>query len=268
VNEALYFSTYDMLNFKWTSPAVLDHRIDIPSYWGPAYPAMLAAGDDVVILYNGGNPDDGQYVDQGRPVMKASISRDGGLSWDGPSAPFPLHNGRSGEHALAVDSNGKVHGLFVMRIDQQFNGEYSPVGGIWHSAFQNGIWGNPDRIVTTVPAHDVRAIVVQGNVLLVVWIMDPGDGMSGVWYSYFILDAPELPVATAPAVLPAISTGQFPTQAPVIRAPTSQTEILQNLSTPRLGYNPSFPVLVGIASVFLLVIGLLVARRFFNDKRG
>ena len=85
--------------------------------------------------------------------MRVSLSKDGGLTWIGPSNPFPLLNGRSGEDALAVDSTGGVHGLFIMRIDQDVNGEYKSIGGIWHSIYQNEIWTNPDRFVTTYSPH-------------------------------------------------------------------------------------------------------------------
>ncbi|MCI0549850.1 MAG: hypothetical protein L0287_02730 [Anaerolineae bacterium] len=276
VDEALYYASYSISNSRWDAPLLLDRRIDNPEYWGPSYPTMIDNGKDIVVLYNGGNPYAGQYVGQGRPVMRASISSDGGLSWNGPTNPFPLLNGRSGEHALAVDGVGGVHGLFVMRIDQQVNDEYGSISGIWHSIYLNGIWNNPDRIVTTLSPHDVRAVIVQGNVLLAVWREDPGEGASGIWFSYAILDIPEQPSVSVPTVLTAIPTEQVPVlnstpnTLSLVPEYTSRPESndLNDPLPPRWGrYNPAFPVVVGLLPVIFVVIGLFFAFRFLNNRR-
>lgn len=260
VDEALYFSNYSIPDSEWSPPVQLDSRIDLPDYFGPSYPAMLDNGTDIVILYNGGNPYTGQYVNSGRPVMRASISSDGGATWGGPDNSFPLLQGRSGEHALAMDSMGGVHGLFVMRIDQGIDSKYKAIGGIWHSKFQDGIWTNPDRFVTTYPSHDVRAIVSQGNVLFVVWREDPGTGKHGVWYSYTILDTPELPVIPLSSVQDTISPQQVPTSMPFLATPmpVSENNVFEDFSPSQWSYNPVFPLVAGIVPVALIVIALLV----------
>lgn len=269
VDERLYFANYRIPDAEWDIPVELDRKIDLPEYFGPSFPAMVVNGSDIVILFNGGNPFAGQFVNPGRPVMRASISNDGGLTWGDPVNPFPFLNGRSGEHTLVVDSTGAVHGLFVMRIDKPIDGEYKAIGGIWHGTFQDGIWTNPERFVTTYPAHDVRAIVSQGNVLLAVWREDPGSGKHGVWFSYTLLDTPELPVNPLSMVEMPILPSQTPTLIPLLSTltPVSDNNIFGDASPSQWNASPVFPLVVGVVPVVLVVIGMLVGYLYFRKQR-
>ena len=270
VDEALYFSSFDFEQAAWNIPLELDRRIDLPDYFGPSFPAIVDNGQEIVIVYNGGNPFTGRPVGAGRPIQRASISLNGGLTWNEPLDPFPFHVGRSGEHTVVLDGNGVPHTLFTQRIEStDEKGNYSIVGGIWHSAFQNGVWANPDRFVATIPSHDVRAIVSQGNVLLVVWREDPGSGQSGVWYSYSILDVPELPIVPLSTV-PAEFTFES----------NSTDDSISNLSTPlpdvplfddappsNLGRNPALPIIIGVVPVVLILAGVLLGYQLFLKRR-
>jgi hypothetical protein len=268
VDERLYFANYDIPNDEWNVPVELDRRIDLPEYFGPSFPALVDNGSDIVVLYNGGNPYAGQFVGPGRPVMRASISRDGGLTWIGPDNPFPLLNGRSGEHSLAVDSLGGVHGLFVMRIDKLVGEEYKAIGGIWHGEYKNGIWTNPDRFIPTYSAHDVKAIVSQGNILLAVWREDPGAGQHGVWFSYTLLDTPELPVIPLATVQVPISPQLARTQTSLLYTPTPEFEnkVIESSAPSQWSTNPVFPIIVGVIPVALVVIGIFLAYRFLIKR--
>jgi hypothetical protein len=267
-DEALYFANYSISESAWSIPVQLDHRIDLPSYFGPSYPALVDTGTNVLILYNGGNPYAGGYVDPGRPVMRAASSGNGGLTWDGPFNPFPLLNGRSGEHALVVDSTGTAHGVFIMRIDQQVNGEYRPIGGIWHSSFLHNNWATPDRFISTYSPHDIRAVVSQGNVLLAVWREDPGEGKHGVWFSYTLLDAPELAVTPLPTTAAATPTQQIVITIPLENTPTAlpENDALDDPAPSRWQSYPAFPLMVAAIPVSLVVIGVLVSYRLLNNR--
>ncbi len=206
VDKLLYFANYDIRGANWSDPVELDRRIDVLEYFGPSFPAIADTGSEIVIMYNTGNPVEGRPVGLGRPIQQVLVSGDNGQSWTGPSAPFPFHTGRSGEHALVADGTGVPQALFVQRIESTDDqGKYTVIGGIWHSGYKNGSWTNPERYVTTVTPHDIRAVVSQGNVLLVTWREDPGGGKHGVWFSYTILDAPELPVVPLQTAQPADS---------------------------------------------------------------
>jgi hypothetical protein len=270
VDEALYFANFDSQNYKWALPVELDRRIDLPDYFGPSFPVMVDNGDEIVVVYNGGNPFTGRPVGVGRPIQRSRISTNGGLTWNEPLDPFPFHVGRSGEHALTLDGNDNPHTLFTQRIESlDEDGRYTIIGGIWHSVFQNGIWSNPDRFVSTVPAHDVRAVVSQGNVLLVVWREDPGVGQSGIWYSYNILNEAELPViplATAPIDYSGQATS---TEIPKLNSPEPSPwpELLEEAPPSNLGKNPALPIIIGTVPVILILIGVVVGHRFLASRR-
>jgi hypothetical protein len=271
VDEALYFANFDTADSTWETPVELERRIDLPDYFGPSFPVIVDNGREIVVVYNGGNPFAGRPVGAGRPIQRARISLDGGLTWNEPLDPFPFHVGRSGEHTLALDGNGNPHTLFTQRIESlNEDGKYSIIGGIWHSAFINGVWTNPDRFVSTVPAHDVRAVVSQGNVLLVVWREDPGVGQSGVWYSYSVLDVPELPVAPLATAAVDFSVQEVDTEmVPELSTPEPlpQPELLEDAPPTDLGGNPALPIIVGMVPVALVLIGVVLGYRFLTSRR-
>lgn len=283
VDEALYFANFDTASSKWDPAVELDERIDLPEYFGPSYPVIADNGREVIVFYNGGNPLSGRPVGAGRPIQRARISLDGGATWSEPLDPFPFHVGRSGEHTMVLDGNGTPHVLFIQRIESlDEQGRYTIIGGVWHSRFENGAWTNPDRFVTLLAPHDVRAVIVQGNVLLAVWREDPGLGADGIWYSYSILDAPELPVtplAAAPADVPGLATTPGAVSEPGTPEPTLAPEQLSNpeqIPNPALldeappsdlGRNPALPIIIGTLPVILILIGVVVGYRFLASRR-
>ena len=257
VDEQLYFTSYDLTTKKWTKSIQLDQRRQLPEYFGPSFPVIGDTGSELVIMYNGGNPFTGLPVDVGRPVQMATVSNDGGLTWNAPSVPFPFHVGRSGEHTMAVDGMGVVHVLFIQRIENNINGKYTIIGGIWHSVFEGGSWSTPERFVTTYSPHDVRSVIVQGNVLLVAWREDPGEGQHGIWYSYLKLDSSELPVTPLPTINAPATTDTsltaFPT--PVFELPVPTNPVLTDLEKDSSGStNPAVPLIVAV----VVVLGVLV----------
>jgi len=279
VDEALYFANFDGQNFKWDTPIELDRRIDDnPEFFGPSYPSIVDNGHVIVVAYNGGNPFPNLSVAVGRPVKLVYISSDGGLTWEGPSEPFPLHQGRSGEDAMILDGNGTPHLLFIQRIDTvDENGNYTSIGGMWHSTFQDGEWSNLDRLVITVAAHDVQMIASQGNVLLAVWREDPGSGQNGIWYSYKTLDIPELPIiplATVPAefsfdVTPTgLSLPIEPTDSPLVIEPTATPNgaFLDDVPPSNLGRNPALPIIIAAIPVVLILAGVIFRYQSFLKR--
>lgn len=269
VDEMLYSANYDVSNSTWSTPVKLDSRIDLRDSFGPSFPAIVDNGREVVIMYNGGSSFVDRPIGRGRPVQQVVVSRDGGRTWDGPWAPFQYHVGRSGEHALVLDGSGIPHGLFVQRIEQPTeDGQYSAIGGIWHSVFVNGNWTNPRRFVTTYTPHDIRAVVSQGNVLLAVWRQDPGEGDHGVWFSYNLLDVPESPLIPLSTVPPTVASPQVATAFPSLDLPTAfPNDILEGSSPAPWRSSPAFALVAGVIPVAFVVIGTLVAYHFWSDRR-
>lgn len=269
-DETVYFANFDSQDSTWVTPVELDKRINLPDFFGPSFPVVVDNGREIVVVYNSGNPFTGRPVGAGRPIQRARISTNGGVTWNEPLDPFPFHVGRSGEHAMVLDGMGTPHTLFIQRIESlDEEGHYSIIGGLWHSSFQSGGWSNPDRFVTTVNPHDVHAVVSQGNVLLAVWREDPGVGQSGIWYSYKILDEPELPIVPLATALLDYSVQVIPTSpaALIIPEPTIRPELLDEGKPSDLGSNPDLPIIIGIVPVALILIGAILGYGFMTNRR-
>jgi hypothetical protein len=265
VDVSAHYARLDFESGQWSKPVVLEERtVDDKEYFGPSFPSIKGNGDNLVVMYNSGNPVAGGPVGLGRPVQRVSLSNDGGRTWGDPTTPFPHHLGRSGEHSLAVDSDGAVHALFVQRVEALVDGKYSIVGGLWHTELRGGRWSEPGRFITTYNPHDVRAVVSQGNVLLVTWREDPGSGEHGVWYSYATLDAPELPVVALPTPPTTVTATPAPTDTPPAPPPTPPhrpASVSQEAMPARVADSPAIPLALGLAPVALLIVGIILVRQ-------
>jgi hypothetical protein len=271
VDESLHYARFDLSTKQWTQPFMINKRLDIQDYFGPSYPAIVDTGKSVVIVYNNGNPFSGRPINPGRPVQEVSVSNDGGQTWNDPTVPFYRLVGRSGEHSMVVDSNNNAHTLFVQRVEFEVDGNYKIYGGIWHSELRNGIWSDPDRFITTVAPHDVRTVISQGNVLLAVWRQDPGIGQGGIWYSYTILDTPELPVVVPPNPEREISTTSnsdltlLPT--PMGTPTTASPQVDISGEAPKgIMANPAGPLIIAIIPVLIILLGALVLYQYYRHR--
>jgi hypothetical protein len=270
VDMSVHYARLDVASQQWSDPVLLEQRIDKEGFFGPSFPSIVDNGDYVIVMYNSGNPVSGGAVDAGRPVMRVRTSDDGGRSWSDPITPFPRHVGRSGGHSLVVDGNHFVHALFMQRIEQSVDGKDAVIDGPWHSVLRGERWSEPDPFITTLSPHDIRAVVSQGNVLLVTWREDPGAGQKGIWYSYIKLDAPELPVIPLPTLT------AVPTATPTLTAmpnnvnPTPPPELEVALHEPvpsgDIG-NPGGLLVLGVTPVILVLVGIIVVRQASRHRR-
>lgn len=265
---SLHYARYETDEQRWSQPTTLNEKPDaVAGSFGPSFPSLVDTGAQVVIFYNSGNPYPNGPVEVGRPMQVVSVSNDNGDTWTPPFIPFNRHQGRSGENTVALDGGNIPHALFIQRIQVVENGEERVIGGIWHSEFVNGIWSSPERFITEYPAHDVRSAVVQGNVLLAVWRVDPGGPPHGIWFTYKTLDegkkiAPvsyPTPIETVTAI-PNLNQ-DFPTLAP--------TQIPEGLlDQPVLGANnnPATVLVSGVLPAIVILIILLVLYNNFQKK--
>jgi hypothetical protein len=150
------------------------------------------------------------------PKIVMQQSEDNGTTWQDPVVLFSRHVGVNGALAPVVDSNNVIHLFFGQRISG------SPdIHGMWHSIWENPRWTEPEALIkgpqiadqvgyTSFDPNTTRAVISQGNVILVTWRTDPGLKANGVWYSYIKLDTPGYPVTPANTELSAVpvSTGQ------------------------------------------------------------
>lgn len=254
---SLYYDRLDVESNQWDKPILLEKKPVITGFFGPAVPYIVDNDKYVVVMYNGGNPYAGQPVPFGRPTLLIQTSTNNGESWSGAINPFPLLTGSSGAHSLVIDSNQNIHALALMRIDSSVDGEYRAIGGMWHSELRNNIWSDPERYITSVKSLDLRAVVSQGNVLLAAWIEESVPG-NGVWYSYTVLDSPELPVI--PLATPSVEHSSTPTSlvpSPVV-TPTHENKPLLIDRDITATYTPAQPLVFGLIPVVLLILGIII----------
>jgi hypothetical protein len=157
---------------------------------------------------------------------------------------------------------------------------------MWHSTWRDNRWIEPDAVVkglavadpvgnTSFDPFEARAIVSQGNVILVTWRTDPGSSKkpNGIWYSYTSLDTPELPVvplSTAPSLFPSTGVDIIPT-VPENPTPNSGAtiEAINGNMNDGLFQNsndsPAIPMIIAFAICFLFL--LFIAIRAYGAKK-
>jgi hypothetical protein len=250
--RSILYSQLKTGDFQWSQPATL---AEASSGYGTNTPAIIEHGGDVLAVYNV------------TPKIIMRRSTDGGQTWGIPVVPFSRHVGVNGNLSLVTDSNNDLHLFFGQRITGN-----PDIHGMWRSQWLNDRWSVPEAVVsgptamlgnTLFDPFAAQAVASQGNVILVTWRTDPGNGTqneNGVWYSYAVLDAPELPVKLLATVVasstPLTATAAKPPEAtstPVsITLPAGQS----NLGTTNQVNNndPIGPSLVGTAIALLLVL--------------
>lgn len=254
-DRSLHYAHFDFAEQQWSAPVTLVVKPEVKGFFGPSYPSVVDTGTEVIIMYNSGNPFDGLPVPKSRPVQMVSVSKDNGETWEVPVVPFYRHNGRSGEHVIVKDSDNHVHAVFIQRIEYAVENRNVVVGGIWHSEYRNGTWSNPERFIPSVQSSNIRAVVSQGNVLLATWIQDQGVGQSGVWYTYMVLDAPELTIIPYPT-LPPPATLISPTSNAALETFPNATPIPNSFGF-NDGGSPALPLVLGLLPG-LVVIGIIL----------
>ena len=145
------------------------------------------------------------YVDYDTNALWMRQSSDSGQTWTNPIRIAPRHIGRNGAVSMVIDSNDILHLFFGERIPG-----VPDIHGMWHVTFAKGQLSPVEAVVSGPLIENregeigfdpvsARAVVCQGNVLLVTWITDPGNTYNGVWYSYLFLNAPETPLSPLPS---------------------------------------------------------------------
>jgi hypothetical protein len=276
-NTSSHFARLDVDSRKWSEPIEFTEGIGIEAGMGIMNATVIEYNNKILVRYNNGIPPDGVP-----PSEWLQESSDGGQTWTAPLRLFPGHVGRNGIASFVIDSNDVLHILFAMRMPTTINGNYTAIGGIWYSVLQGSRWNQPILVAKdgdrgdqgSLAAYDAKAVISQGNVILVTWRGDPGQvpGGNGVWYSFATLDTPELPVVPLPTMPAASST--VPTAMPtatntaIITTPiptpySSSGKINLNNEPPASSStnNPTAPLIFAIMLVVLLIVVIIVIHR-------
>lgn len=270
-NQAGYYAQFDLVTKVWQSPASLGESIGA----GIAQPSAIETEQGVFLIYNNGI--------QGAvaPVLWMRRSFDGGSTWSAPVQVAPGYRGRNGAVSFVVDSNGVLHGLFGQRT-----GNNPDIHGMWHIVWVGDRWTSPEPVIAGplvvdtegdrgFDPGDAHAVISQGNVLLVTWRTDPGNGRNGVWYSYQVLDAPELEVKPLRAPVLSTPTPSPQSQSPSARNPISVTkEQRENIpGQAELGVtvapspNPANALVVGVIPAVVVTLAAVAFHHFRRRQK-
>jgi hypothetical protein len=265
--RGIYYSRKKVDDIKWSDPVRL---AEAESGYGTNTPAIIEYHGAVLAFYNLGG-------------IIWQRSYDGEKDWTPPVQLFTRHVGVNGSPSLVVDGNDELHIFFGQRITG------SPdIHGMWHSIFSGTGWSEPEAVVSGLSVSDVtgdkafdpfeaRAVVSQGNVLMVTWRSDPGLMGNGVWYSEKVIYAPETPLTPLSTIASTTLTVSKPFTNPQSTSNLANRENTANqiVVTPMIpfsdvkpnSYNPSMPLIVSLAPA-VLIISIVIMIFYARKKKS
>jgi hypothetical protein len=265
--EAAYYARLDVKHRQWSDPLVLDVLTDGGLLkLGILTPSIIEYKGDIIVTYYNGNVNGNWW----------RRSSNGGQTWTDPIQVSPRHVGTNGAISFVVDSNNILHIFFGERIDDNNH-------GMWHSVWQANRWAESEAVIRGPQVRDqiggkgfdpksARAVISQGNVVLVTWVTDGVAGENGAWYSYAKLDTPELPVQTLPTA-PVLSTPvptliATPSLSTITPSPTrSVVPNYEDNSSDSVTGNTIVPLIIGLMPVVLLISAIIIVSQLNKYSR-
>jgi len=250
-----YYSRTDADAKTWTEPMELDSE-------GIRTPSIVEYGDQLIVSYYHANVNGNWW----------RLSNDGGNSWSFPNQLSPRHVGTNGRISFVVDSKNVLHAFFGERINDLNH-------GMWETVWTDYSWTNPEPVAKGPQVVDViggagfdpraaRAIISNGNLIMVTWATDGFAGENGAWYSYKYIDAPQLPAV----VLEAPTSAQTSTLTDFSILPTPQAtmtainDVSLSASSPEFIQNPQTTIIFGVVPVLLLLLATILMYSLFQNK--
>jgi hypothetical protein len=246
----VYYTRSDDGGRTWLPALELDRKDE--SFWeayAPGRPNALTIGPDQVHLVWFGAPA-GQRWHQ--------WSLDGGDTWSEARPVHPTVRGYMEPPALAADSEGTLHLVSSGWID---NGP----SGTFHTSWRDGYWAPPALVPEPAGGRgagsEFRSVVAANGSQLVV----AGDlnGFTDIWASSLLLEAPPVTPMPRPSLEPSLVVQPTGTPAQsretAEAAPGTATRVLDG--SPAEPVPESWPLVIGVLPVALLVGGALVVRR-------
>ncbi|MGZ9234817.1 MAG: hypothetical protein ACXW4E_04765, partial [Anaerolineales bacterium] len=203
-------------------------------------------------------------------------SMDAGKTWSAPQQVSSRHVGTNGAISFAVDGANVLHAFFGARINDQNH-------GMWHIVFDEVTWSDLEAVVRGpqrkgelgVEGFDprsARAVIVNGNEVLVTWGTDGAAGVNGAWFSYNRLEAPELPavILSAPEDLSPVdpaSTAVAALDAATALPGESIPDFGLQSDAPELAQSPQTTILIGVVPALLFLVGTILTYFLFQSRK-
>jgi hypothetical protein len=259
--RGIYYAHLEGGKTEWSEPTVL---AGVDSGYGILTPAVIEHNENVYAIFSG-------------LTMRRSF--DNGQTWTEPVSLFPGFAGVNGTLSMVVDGTNVLHLFFGQRITGN-----PDIHGMWHSAWQGDAWSEPEAVVSGPQVSDqigdsafdpfnARAVVSQGNTLLVTWRSDPGLKGNGVWYSYQTLDVAESPLMPIPTI--ASETAPMQMETAIIDEPTLSTQgqsvlLSQGLvdsARPVLDTSPNNVLGLSLVPVLALLAAFIIGYHLVRQRR-
>jgi hypothetical protein len=252
-SRSVHYSRLESIEGDWTSPTILAEAIRYEA----DTPNIIEYDGSLMVIYHNGFPTT-------RWMIRSS---DNGQTWTFPTRLFE-QVGSNGAASLVIDSSNTLHMFFGNRIGEP------AIHGLWHSIWMKDRWSVPEPVVSGpqimrgangeegFDPSAAQAVISRGNLLMVVWGHDPMAGPIHIWYTYAILNTPELPIK----LLPGLSNEPEPT-ATIIKPtaiPTVQLTTFPDIPLNSNGINLNQILFWGIAPAILLIFVVLI---FTRNKR-
>ena len=238
----------------WSEPVLLAARDE--GDYSTRWPTIKVYNDELIVVYQDGSP----------ASRWTRRSRDWGTTWTSPQR-VSSHEGEYGYAVMQIDSSGYLHMILGNRTTT-----IPLLHGMWHTVWLNNRWSEPEPIFVGPPTNrfdptEPVAVISQGNLLLASWHNDVApEYRSGPWFSFSVLNTPELPSMPLPTIIPSPTLVQFNTQATSVHLPTSTfPPLLPNkdneLEIPVVVANPALPIFLGIVPVICLILVIYIVKR-------
>lgn len=256
-----YYGSFEPVSKTWSEPI----ELDVP---GVRTPSVIEFGDQLIVSYYHANVNGNWW----------RLSMDGGISWSLPDQLSPRHVGTNGRVSFVVDSKNRLYAFFGERINEMNH-------GMWVCTWNGFSWSEPEPVVKGQQIRDkvggqgfdprsARAVIRNGNLILITWSTDGFAGENGAWYSYKTLDAPQLPVVANPMPINDISA--LPTAVveeqqimPMATNTSIAVEGLNDNQPSSVWTGPQISILSGVILALILIGGVffLSVLRDFRKSR-
>jgi hypothetical protein len=250
-DEEIRYARFDVEGGRWDRRAVLARAENEQEMVG--WPSIIVSPDGLVVVYQDSFP----------PTRWVRRSSDGGLTWSTPVRPFP-HRGGYGYAIPVEDSDGSIHLVLGNRLQDP------EIHGMWYSELVEDRWLPLEHIISGPATGSFdpccpQAVISQGNVLLATWTHNVRrEGLTGPWFSWMVLDAPEESVAVSAPPPTMIQPGEgvpASVQAtPGVGEAGPTPDLSPGARSARRASNPGAAILLGTAPVVLLIAVLAIGR--------
>ena len=248
---------------RWNDPVEIAQGAE-GGILGVQSPSLIEHDGELFVMYDNGIPEQGV-------VRLIRRSNDGGRTWSEPVRPFSGLVGGNGPAAFVVDSNNDLRIFFGQRT---VGAVATQIHGMWYSQWHDVTksWGGVKSIVSGPLVQDIegdlgfdpsaaRSTVSQGNLLMVVWRTDPGNGNNGAWFSYTELETPYLPLVELPTPVPIVERKPLTIHAELaaLERPSiteaTQPNVRATQAPPQIRElaNPATPLVIGLIPVGLFL---------------